>query len=169
MWSMISRLLLRLAALRWIMKLGGLGLLVPLAFLLKMIGLPILAILSVIAFPLLILLFVIGLPVFLVMIAGAMLMALLGMVLSIGMAAVKIGVFVVLPIWLMWTLVRWLFKRDGGGGSCRPWSCKRDGRDGGSDASASTDVPPVDATMHRSSESRANPTGDPMSGPISDL
>jgi hypothetical protein len=154
MWAMISKLLLRLAALRWFLKLGGLGLLVPIAFLLKVVGLPILAILSVLALPILLILFVFGLPIFLVLIAGTMLMGFLGMVLSIGVAAVKIGLFVVLPIWLVWKLACWLFRRGGGGTTEKP---------------SSTDVPPVDPTMQPSSESRANPTGDPLSGPISDL
>jgi len=104
MWSMLSRLLLRIAALRWLFKLGGLGLLLPIAFVLKMIGLPLLMVLGVLAIPVLILLFVFGLPIFLVLIVGSMLMGLLGFVLTIGVAALKIGLFVVLPIWLVWAL-----------------------------------------------------------------
>jgi hypothetical protein len=117
MWSMITGLLVRIAALRWLFKLGGLGLLVPIAFLLKVVGLPILAVLSVIALPLLVLLFIFGLPVFMVFIVGSMLMGLLGVVLTIGIAALKIGLFVVLPIWLVWTLGRKLvcaMRRKGG-------------------------------------------------------
>jgi hypothetical protein len=157
MWAMISKLLLRLAALRWILKLGGLGVLLPIAFLLKAVGLPILAVLSVLALPLLLLLFVIGLPVFLVIIVGTMLMGLLGMVLSIGVAAVKIGIFVVLPIWLLFTVGRWIFKRGGNGGC------------GDTGTKPSTDTPPADTTMDPSTDSRSGPTGDPLSGPISDL
>ena len=44
MWSAIRWLVLRFAALRWLFKLGGLGLLLPIALLLKTIGLPLLAI-----------------------------------------------------------------------------------------------------------------------------
>ena len=66
-------------------------------------------------------LFLFGLPIFLVLIVGSMLMGLVGMVLSIGLAAVKIGLFVVLPIWLMWTLAgkiwHWGKKKDGGDSS----------------------------------------------------
>ena len=102
MWAMISRWVLRLAALRWLFKLGGLGLLLPVALLLKAIGLPLLAILAVVALPILILLFLFGLPIFLVLIFGTMAMGLVGVVLTIGVVAIKIGLFVVLPVWLIW-------------------------------------------------------------------
>jgi hypothetical protein len=105
MWSVLSRLLLRIAALRWLFKLGGLGLLIPIALLLKTVGLPLLLILAVLAIPVLVLLFIFGLPIFLVLIVGSMIMGLLSIVLTIGIAAVKIGLFVVLPIWLIWKVV----------------------------------------------------------------
>jgi hypothetical protein len=118
MWSAIRWLVLRIAAIRWLFKLGGLAFLLPIALLLKTIGLPLLGILSILALPVLILLFLFGLPVFLVFIFGSMLRGLIGMVLTIGLAAVKIGLFVVLPLWLMWTVASkisgWTFKRGGG-------------------------------------------------------
>ena len=122
---MISRWVLRLAALRWLFKLGGLGLLLPIAMLLKAIGLPLLAILSVVALPILILLFLFGLPIFLVLIFGAIAMGLLGMVLTIGVAAIKVGLFVVLPLWLIWKLGSMVCGR----------LCKRGGTDPGSSTS----------------------------------
>ena len=119
MWSALRWLVLRIAAIRWLFKLGGLAFLLPvLAMLLKTIGLPILMVLGVLAIPVLAILFLFGLPIFLVLIVGSMLMGLVGMVLSIGVAAVKIGLFVVLPIWLMWTLAgkiwKWGKTKDGG-------------------------------------------------------
>lgn len=122
MWSALRWLVLRIAAIRWLFKLGGLAFLLPLAaLLLKTIGLPILMVLGVLAIPVLAILFLFGLPIFLVLIVGSMLMGLVGMVLSIGLAAVKIGLFVVLPIWLMWTLAgkiwHWGKKKDGGDSS----------------------------------------------------
>ena len=144
MWSAIRWLVLRIAAIRWLFKLGGLAFLLPIAFLLKTIGLPLLGILSVLAIPVLILLFLFGLPVFLVFIFGSMLMGLIGMVLTIGLAAVKIGLFVVLPLWLMWTvgskISGWVFKRGGG-----------------DDANSKSTTPPSPDT----------PPG-PTTGPISD-
>ena len=119
MWSAIRWLVLRIAAIRWLFKLGGLAFLLPLALLLKTIGLPLLAVLSVLALPILILLFLFGLPIFLVFIVGGMLMGLIGVVLTIGIAALKIGLFIVLPIWLLWKvgskLSCWIFKRGDGG------------------------------------------------------
>jgi hypothetical protein len=149
MWSVISGLLVRIAALRWLFKLGGLGLLVPIAFLLKVIGLPILAILSVIALPMLVILFILGLPIFLVLIVGGMLMGLLGVVLTIGIAAIKIGLFVVLPIWLVWKLMSKLFGRG----------CKRRGTgDTGNDTSNGTSTSDTSDTTDSSTDSASGPT-----------
>jgi hypothetical protein len=145
MWSAIRWLVLRIAAIRWLFKLGGLAFLLPLALLLKTIGLPLLGILSVLALPVLILLFLFGLPIFLVFIFGGLLMGLIGMVVTIGVAALKIGLFVVLPIWLFWKIGTsawgWAFKRKG------------DGDSGSSDSSS----PPSSGT-----------TGGPSTGPIND-
>jgi hypothetical protein len=134
MWAFISQIVLRLAALRWLFKLGGLGLLLPIALLLKTIGIPLLMILAVVAMPVLILLFLFGLPVFMVLAAGAAIMGLVGIVLTIGVAALKFAIFVVLPIWVIWKIsssgFRWICKRgDGGTGSA------------GGDATPESDVP----------------------------
>jgi hypothetical protein len=118
MWSALRWIVLRVAAIRWLFKLGWLGTLIPIALLLKTIGLPLLGILSVLAIPLLILLFLFGLPIILVLAFGGLIMGIIGAVLTIGVAAIKIGLFVVLPIWLMLVVGRklfaWLFKRGGG-------------------------------------------------------
>jgi hypothetical protein len=127
---------------RWIFKLGGLAFLLPLALLLKTIGLPILMVLAVLAIPVLVILLLFGLPIFLVLIAGSMLMGLIGMVLTIGMAALKFGLFVVLPIWLVWMLA----------GKIWNWGKKK----GGGDTSASDSAPPPSSS-----------TG-PTTGPVSD-
>jgi hypothetical protein len=116
MWSAIRWLVLRIVAARWLFKLSGLGLLVPLALLLKAIGLPLLGVLSVLAFPLLILLFLFGLPIFLVLVVGGLFMGMLAMVLMVGVVALKIGLFIVLPIWLFWKLGSKLFGRGRGKG-----------------------------------------------------
>ena len=131
MWSMIRWLVLRFAALRWLMKLFGLGLFIPIAFLLKIIGLPLLAILSVIGLPILAILFLFGLPVILVFVFGSMLMGLVGVLLSIGFVALKFFIFIVLPIWLFATVAgklwSWMFKRgDDNCGGSPPASSKPD-------------------------------------------
>ena len=146
MWSAIRWLVLRIAAIRWLFKLGGLAFLLPLALLLKTIGLPILMVLAVLAIPVLLLLFLFGLPIFLVLIVGSMLMGLIGTVLTIGVAALKIGLFVVLPIWLMWTLGKKMWS----------WGKKK----GGDDTSASDSAPPS------SSGPTTGPVNDPIDGTV---
>jgi hypothetical protein len=111
MLATLTALVVRLAAIRWAFKtLVGLGVLVPVAFILKVVGLPILAVLSVLALPVLFVLFLFGLPIFLVLIVGAVLMAGLFFMLTLGMVALKIFLFVVLPIWLIWKVAGWLFR-----------------------------------------------------------
>jgi len=144
MWSVIRWLVLRIAAIRWLFKLGGLAFLLPLALLLKSIGLPLLIVLAVLAIPILILLFLFGLPIFLVLIFGSMLMGLIGVVLTIGIAALKFGLFIVLPIWLIWKL----------GGKITGWASKRD----------QGDTPPSSSTPP--SDSSSGPTTGPISDPV---
>ena len=107
----ITALVVRLAAIRWAIKtLVGVGVLVPVAMILKVVGLPILAILGVLAMPVLFVLFILGLPVFLVLIVGAMLLAGVFFLLTLGVVAFKIFLFVVLPIWLIWKVAGWLMR-----------------------------------------------------------
>ena len=107
----ITALVVRLAAIRWAIKtLVGVGVLVPVAMILKVVGLPVLAVLGVLAMPILFVLFLFGLPIFLVLIVGAMLMAGLFFMLTLGMIALKVFLFVVLPIWLIWKVAGWLFR-----------------------------------------------------------
>jgi hypothetical protein len=87
------------------------GVLVPVAFILKLVGLPILAVLGVVAMPVLFVLFLFGLPIFLVLIVGAVLLAGLFFMLTLGMIAFKIFLFVVLPIWVVWKVAGWLMRR----------------------------------------------------------
>jgi hypothetical protein len=75
-------------------------------FLLKFVGLPLLAVLGVLALPVLILLLVIGLPIFVVLLVGGALLSLVGVLLTLGLAVAKI----VIPIALAVMLVRWLLR-----------------------------------------------------------
>jgi hypothetical protein len=106
--------------------------LLPLAAVLKVIGLPLLLILMVVGAPVLILLLLFGLPIFAVLGVGALLIGLLGMVLTLGLAALKFAIFVVLPIWAMWKVACWAWR----GLSRR--------RDGGSDTPPPTTTEPVE-------------------------
>jgi len=144
MWSAIRWLVLRLVAARWLFKLGGLAFLVPIALLLKTIGLPILGVLGVLAFPILVLLFLFGLPIFLVLLFGSLFIGMLGMVLTLGLAAIKIGLFIVLPAWLVWKLFTNVFRRGGD---------SHDGTNGGSTKSDTSS----DASTNPSSSAAADP------------
>ena len=140
MLALMKWLVLRLAAVRWILKaFGGLAFLLPVAFLLKIVGLPIIGVLSVLALPVFFMLFIFGLPIFLVLIAGGVVMAMLFAVLTIGIVAVKIGLFIVLPAWLIWKLASWMF--------CvvrRGFNGRGDGgASGGATGGSTSDTPPV--------------------------
>jgi hypothetical protein len=110
MLAFITRLVAQLAMIRWLFKLGGLALLLPLAALLKVIGLPLLLILLVVGAPIMILLFLFGLPIFAVLAIGGLAVGLVAMLLVLGFAALKFAIFVVLPIWLMWKLACWAWR-----------------------------------------------------------
>jgi hypothetical protein len=115
MWSLLKWLAMRLAIVRWIVKVLGLVAFLPIAFLLKAIGLPVLMVLAVLALPVVFLLFLFGLPIFLVLLAGGLAMGVLFAALSLGVLALKVALFVVLPVWLTWKLVTWLFRDRNGG------------------------------------------------------
>jgi hypothetical protein len=131
MWSILKWLVMRLAIVRWLFKILGLGVFLPLALLLKTIGLPVLIVVGVLALPVLFMLFLFGLPIFLVFLAGGLVLGLIFMALSLGLIALKFAVFVVLPIWLVWKLVSWLFR--GRNGAPRPDMTRPDTA-GGADA-----------------------------------
>jgi hypothetical protein len=114
MWSLIKWLAMRLAIVRWIFKVMGMLAFLPIAFMLKAVGLPLMIILAVLALPVLFLLFLFGLPIFLVLAAGGLVMGVLFAALSLGVLALKVGVFVVLPLWLLWRLASWLFRGRNG-------------------------------------------------------
>lgn len=131
MLSLIRWIVLRFAAIGWATKwLGSLAVLVPLAFVLKFVGLPLLGILGVIAAPVLLLLFLFGLPVIFVLAGGAIFMSIIFAALSIGIFALKIFIFVVLPVWLVFKLLRWIFGRCRNGEPRRRWWRRDDGESG---------------------------------------
>jgi len=111
MWTVLKALALRLAIGR---TLGGmlgtlLFLLVPIAGVLKFVGLPILIVLGVVGAPVFLLLAAIGLPVLLVVGFGAVLLLLVGVVLTLGLIALKIALPIILIVWL----IKWWRKPKG--------------------------------------------------------
>jgi hypothetical protein len=114
MWAILKWLATRLAIVRWIFKILGFLSFLPIAFLLKTIGLPILIVLAILALPIFLLLFLFGLPIFLVFAVGALAMGVLFAALAFGLFALKFAIFVVLPVWLLWRLAAWMFRERNG-------------------------------------------------------
>ena len=107
MWQILKTLLVQgILAKVLVRSFGWLAWLLPVGFILKFIGLPLLAVLGVLAAPVLILLLVVGLPIFVVLTIGGALMALVGFLLTVGLALAKI----VIPIALIVMVVRWFFR-----------------------------------------------------------
>jgi hypothetical protein len=107
MWALIQSLLAKYALLKLLLKtLGSLGWLLPLAFILKVVGLPILVVLAILALPLLIVLAIVGLPIMFVVIAVALLLFGFFALLSFGMLVLKIAI----PVLLIYWLAKWIFK-----------------------------------------------------------
>ncbi len=110
MWLLLKGFALRVLVGRTV---GGafltlLAAILPLGALLKVVGLPLLFVLTLVGAPLFLLLAVIGLPVLLVVGFGAVLLAILGAFLTLGILAIKIVVPIVLIVWF----VKWI---SGGG------------------------------------------------------
>lgn len=115
MWMLLKGLALRFVVGRTI---GGLFatlflLLVPIAGVLKVIGLPILIVLGVVGAPVFLLLAAIGLPVLLILGIGGVLLFFVGILLALGVFAIKIILPIVLVVWL----VKWIFGRRRRSGS----------------------------------------------------
>jgi hypothetical protein len=107
MWGLITSLLTKWAVLKLLLKtLGSLGWLLPVAFILKLIGLPVLAVLAFLALPVFIILAIVGLPIMFVIVAGILLLVGFFVMLSIGVAVLKIAI----PILLVYWLLRWWFR-----------------------------------------------------------
>jgi hypothetical protein len=110
MWAMLKTLLVQGVLAKVALRaFGWLAWLLPVGFLLKFVGLPLLAVLGVLAAPVLILLFIIGLPIFLVFIVAAGLMALVGVLLTVAISLAKI----LIPIAIIYWIVSWLLKSRG--------------------------------------------------------
>ncbi len=112
MWALLKSLLLKWSLFKLLLKsLGSLAWLIPVAFVLKAIGLPVLIVLGILALPLIIILMVIGLPLLFIVIVGGGLLMVTFWIVSLGLMALKIA----LPIILIFWVIRWLFRRNGDG------------------------------------------------------
>lgn len=110
MWAILKVVFAQWAIWKLLLKsVGTLAWLVPLAFILKAVGLPILILLGVLALPLLLVLLVFGLPIILVLMMGGVLLTATMALLSFGVIVLKIAI----PIAIIWVLLRWLFRSSG--------------------------------------------------------
>jgi hypothetical protein len=117
MWTLIKSLLTNWALLKVLLRtLGKLSWLLPIAFILKAIGIPMLILLLVLALPIFILLALIGLPFVLVLVFGGLLIAGFMALLAFGFTVLKIALPIILIVWV----VRWLFRDRGTNGGATP-------------------------------------------------
>lgn len=117
MWMALRALILKVAVLRFLFGgFGSLAILLPLALVLKTVGLPILGILAVLALPIFLVLAVVGLPILIILLIGGGLLALMLPLLMFGGMILKFVVFVVLPIWVVWKAVSWMVRKAFGKG-----------------------------------------------------
>lgn len=108
MWVLLKSLLAKWAIVKLVLKaFGSLGWLLPLAFVLKALGLPFLIMLAVLALPLLLVLALIGLPLLLVVVLGGAMVSFTLWIVSIGVVALKIAI----PLLLIFWLLRWMTRR----------------------------------------------------------
>ncbi|MFL5605305.1 MAG: hypothetical protein ACJ8AD_02545 [Gemmatimonadaceae bacterium] len=113
MWLLLKGLALRFAIGRTV---GGMlstlfVVLLPIAGILKFVGLPLLLVLGVLGAPVFLLLAALGLPILFVLGIGGVLLLSLGVLLTLGLIAIKILLPIVLIVWA----VRWLMRRGKSG------------------------------------------------------
>lgn len=114
MWAFISKILAHWALWKVLLKsLGSLAWLLPIAFLLKFLGLPVLIVLIILGLPLFIILAIVGLPMAFVAVAGAVILAGIFFMLSLGIAVLKLAI----PFIIIYFLWKWFFadKKSGDG------------------------------------------------------
>jgi Zn-dependent protease with chaperone function len=117
MWSLIKVILGRFALLRGLLALlASIAAVLPIALaLLKFVGWPVLVVMLVLGLPLLVVLALFGFPLIAVLTIGGVVMSMVFAVVTLGVIALKVFLFVVLPVWLLWKLASWAFRRRDGG------------------------------------------------------
>lgn len=104
MWALIQSLVTKWALFKVLLRtLGSLGWLIPVAFILKFVGLPVLAVLAILALPVFIILALVGLPIMFAFVAGILLLVGFFALLSLGIAVIKIAI----PIAIIYFLFKW--------------------------------------------------------------
>lgn len=107
MWQILRTLLVQgIIAKTALRSFGWLAWLLPAGAILNWIGLPLLMVLGVLALPVLTLLLLIGLPIFVVLIFGSLLMSLVGVLITVGTALLKM----IIPVALVVLVVQWVMR-----------------------------------------------------------
>jgi hypothetical protein len=111
MWSIIKAILMKFGVLRGLLAvLGSLAAVLPIALaLLKFVGWPVLVVLLILGLPLLLVLALLGFPLIAVFGIAGVVLATVFAVIAFGMIALKIFLFVVLPVWIAWRVAKWAF------------------------------------------------------------
>ncbi len=109
MWVMIRSWLLKAGLLKLLLRtFPSLAWLLPVAFLLKLVGLPVLTVLVILALPVFVILAIVGLPMLFVAVTGALVLAGIFFFLSLGIAVLKLAI----PVVILYFILKWVF---GGG------------------------------------------------------
>lgn len=110
--GLLTSLLVKVAFLRALLTLvASVLVVVPLGLgLLKLLALPLLAVLGILALPLLFVVALVGFPMFIVFAIAGVALAMLAAVATFGVVALKLFLFVVLPVWLLYRGVRWMVR-----------------------------------------------------------
>jgi hypothetical protein len=111
MWSIIKAILMKFGVLRGLFAvLGSLAAILPIALaLLKLVGWPLLLVMAVVGLPLLLVLAVLGFPLIAVLAIGGVVLATVFATITFGIIALKVFLFVVLPVWIAWRVAKWAF------------------------------------------------------------
>jgi hypothetical protein len=111
MWALVKSLLMKWGLFKLLLKaFPSLAWLLPLAFILKAIGLPALIVLAIVAIPLVIILVIVGLPMLFVAVTGAIILAGIFFMLSLGIAVLKLAI----PFIIIYFILKWVFKNKKG-------------------------------------------------------
>ncbi len=111
MWSIVKAILMKFGVLRGLFAvLGSLAAVLPIALaLIKFVGWPLIIVMLVLGLPLLLVLLVLGFPLIAVLGIAGVVLSVVFAVITLGMIALKVFLFVVVPVWIAWRIAKWGF------------------------------------------------------------
>jgi hypothetical protein len=125
MWSIVKAILMKFGVLRGLFAvLGSLAAVLPIALaLIKLVGWPLVIVMFILGLPLLLVLAMLGFPLIAVLGIAGTVLGVVFAVITFGIIALKVFLFVVLPVWIAWRVAKWGF--GWGGGDRRPREATR--------------------------------------------